>query len=242
MPFNNFPFINLNNFNLDWIISFANSVNDTLADIYQKAANAANSATNAANSATNATNSATNAANSANDAQQSATAISNQIARPWNNATTYKVNDVIIHNNILWRCLVQNTGVTPVEGTYWTAINISDEIARISTPINVELVLQTSSVEIYHNASWVVNNHVHIEFSISFVKAATNAGSLDLASISTALIPKTNPVGFAFSTKSGTQFLKGGGITINNSGIIHQTLSNNFAIGDTIDVIADYTI
>lgn len=59
-------------------------------------------------------------------------AFSGVVSDAWVSNKTYYAGDYCIHNNTLWRCLVQNTGVTPAEGTYWTEVSVADEIKALS--------------------------------------------------------------------------------------------------------------
>ena len=54
--------------------------------------------------------------------------INNSISDAWISSVTYAVNDYCIYNNSLWKCLIQNTNVIPVEGTYWTKVTIASEL------------------------------------------------------------------------------------------------------------------
>ena len=54
----------------------------------------------------------------------------------WNSTKTYSVGAYCIWNGIMWKCLVENSGVTPVEGDTWTATSISAELASIISKID----------------------------------------------------------------------------------------------------------
>ena len=41
-----------------------------------------------------------------------------------------------IYNNSLWKCLVQHSGQTPTEGTYWTNVTVANEITSVNNSIN----------------------------------------------------------------------------------------------------------
>ena len=60
----------------------------------------------------------------------------NNVSDAWNNSTTYKVGQYCIYNNILWKCLVQNIGQTPAEGTYWTKVTIGSEFNVVKNDID----------------------------------------------------------------------------------------------------------
>lgn len=54
----------------------------------------------------------------------------------WNSTQTYTVGSYCIWNGSMWKCLVENSGVTPVEGDTWTATSISKELASIISKID----------------------------------------------------------------------------------------------------------
>ena len=62
------------------------------------------------------------------------------ISDAWNASTTYAVGQYCIYNNSLWKCLVQHSGQTPTEGTYWTKVTVANEI----TSVNNRLMLSFS--------------------------------------------------------------------------------------------------
>ena len=76
------------------------------------------------------------------------------ISDAWNSSTTYAVGQYCIYNNSLWKCLVQHSGQTPTEGTYWTNVTVANEIisvnnslqASLSSLIKVKTVTGTTNV------------------------------------------------------------------------------------------------
>ena len=42
----------------------------------------------------------------------------------WSSTVAYAVGQYCIYNNILWKCLVQHSGQTPQEGTYWARVSL----------------------------------------------------------------------------------------------------------------------
>lgn len=60
----------------------------------------------------------------------------NNMSDAWNNSTNYEVGQYCIYNNILWKCLVQNIGQTPAEGTYWTNVTIGSEFNVVKNDID----------------------------------------------------------------------------------------------------------
>ena len=63
------------------------------------------------------------------------TALSNTISDAWKASTTYAVGQYCIYNNSLWKCLVQNKGQTPKTGTYWTKVNVANEITSVNNSL-----------------------------------------------------------------------------------------------------------
>ena len=64
--------------------------------------------------------------------------ISNTVSDYWNNSTIYEVGQYCIYDNKLWKCLVQHSGQTPTEGTYWTQTSIDKEFTELKSEL-VEL-------------------------------------------------------------------------------------------------------
>ena len=58
------------------------------------------------------------------------------ISDVWNASTTYAVGQYCIYNNSLWKCLVQHSGQTPTEGTYWTNVTVANEITSVNNRLN----------------------------------------------------------------------------------------------------------
>ena len=48
---------------------------------------------------------------------------------------TYVAGEYCIYNNSLWKCLVQNNGQAPTEGTYWTNVSVANEIASVNSSL-----------------------------------------------------------------------------------------------------------
>lgn len=54
-------------------------------------------------------------------------------ADAWNVSATYAVGDLRIHNDILWKCLVTNSGQEPVSGsTSWNATSVAECVNKLS--------------------------------------------------------------------------------------------------------------
>lgn len=51
------------------------------------------------------------------------------ISDAWDNTKTYSVGEYCIYNKSLWKCLVQNSGQTPAEGTYWHQTSVGEGLS-----------------------------------------------------------------------------------------------------------------
>lgn len=70
----------------------------------------------------------------------------------WSSTVTYAVGQYCIYNNSLWKCLVQHSGQTPQEGTYWTRVSLDtlgSEINAINQNLSglLQVKSQTLSIE-----------------------------------------------------------------------------------------------
>ena len=79
------------------------------------------------------------------------TALSNTISDAWNASTTYAVGQYCIYNNSLWRCLVQNKGQIPTEGTYWTKVTVANEITSVNNSFQASLTVNKKTVNLTTN-------------------------------------------------------------------------------------------
>ena len=64
------------------------------------------------------------------------TELSATISDAWNASTTYSVGDYCIYGNQLWKCLAQNSGQAPAEGTYWHQTSVFGEMIKETTIYN----------------------------------------------------------------------------------------------------------
>ena len=58
------------------------------------------------------------------------------ISDAYDELKTYVAGEYCIYNNSLWKCLVQNNGQTPTEGTYWTNVSVANEIASVNSSLS----------------------------------------------------------------------------------------------------------
>ena len=77
------------------------------------------------------------------------------ISDAWNASTTYAVGQYCIYNNSLWKCLVQHSGQTPTEGTYWTKVTVANEITSVNNSLNVRYNEDTDTIQIYFGGKWL---------------------------------------------------------------------------------------
>ena len=70
------------------------------------------------------------------------------ISDAWNASTTYAVGQYCIYNNSLWKCLVQHSGQTPTEGTYWTKVTVANEITSVNNRLEWTHLATVSALQI----------------------------------------------------------------------------------------------
>lgn len=75
--------------------------------------------------------------------------IEDMLSNMWISSATYNVGDYVLYNNNIWKCLVQNSNITPSEGTTWTRVNITSEISTLNS--NLNNLIYTKDVQIYFN-------------------------------------------------------------------------------------------
>ena len=71
------------------------------------------------------------------EAQDSKGGSQSIISDAYDELKTYVAGEYCIYNNLLWKCLVQNNGQTPTEGTYWTNVSVANEIASVNSSLTV---------------------------------------------------------------------------------------------------------
>ena len=66
----------------------------------------------------------------------------------WSSTVAYAVGQYCIYNNSLWKCLVQHSGQTPQEGTYWARVSLDtlgSEINALNSNFNNFYILNLDS-------------------------------------------------------------------------------------------------
>ena len=89
------------------------------------------------------------------------------ISDAYDELKTYVAGEYCIYNNLLWKCLVQNNGQTPTEGTYWTKVSVANEIALVNSRLDSDFkiirtktpVTANENIEVYQDTS-LINNYV----------------------------------------------------------------------------------
>ena len=62
----------------------------------------------------------------------------NNISDLWNASSSYNPGDLVINDNMLWKCLVANTNTEPAEGTYWTQTTIDAELSAVNSSLIID--------------------------------------------------------------------------------------------------------
>ena len=78
------------------------------------------------------------------------------ISDAYDELKTYSAGEYCIYNNLLWKCLVQNNGQTPTEGTHWTNVSVVNEIASV----NSSLTVIGNETELYYATPNNANNTI----------------------------------------------------------------------------------
>ena len=75
----------------------------------------------------------------------------NIISDAWNTSTIYEVGQYCIYNNSLWKCLVQHSGQTPTEGTYWIKVSVANEITLVNNSLEKNILGEQVTLTIKEN-------------------------------------------------------------------------------------------
>ena len=145
----------------------------------------------------------------------------------WSSTVAYAVGQYCIYNNSLWKCLVQHSGQTPQEGTYWARVSL-DTLGSEINALNNNFTWKKADnfATAFNNAKSEVL--ITVYFTISDVRHAVEL-----------IIPKYNVkdaryvTGASYSTSSlvYVQFEKvGTNLTI-------QVFLNNVNLAFTTDIL-----
>lgn len=94
----------------------------------------------------------------------------------WSSTVTYAVGQYCIYNNSLWKSLVQHSGQTPQEGTYWARVSLDildSEINALNSNLTMSLLAYdnvtnaSTSIEydVYNNRAGIYIQIMSVEFS-----------------------------------------------------------------------------
>ena len=73
----------------------------------------------------------------------------------WDSGTAYVVDDRIVFNNIIWACLVNNSGIQPLESSYWTSEGAIDYYYnRSGGSLNYDFVVNVPNSLAYNDAKF----------------------------------------------------------------------------------------
>lgn len=70
----------------------------------------------------------------------------------WSSTVAYAVGQYCIYNNSLWKCLVQHSGQTPQEGTYWARVSLDtlgSEIDALNS--NISDLIKSKTIQVSPN-------------------------------------------------------------------------------------------
>lgn len=91
-------------------------------------------------------------ASQVNEIDTNINALNNITCDPWDSSKTYLIGEYCVYNGKLYRCLRDNTGQTPAEGTYWTSVKVADEVntlnQSLATKVNTS-ALGTAAYKAY---------------------------------------------------------------------------------------------
>lgn len=130
----------------------------------------------------------------------------------WSSTTTYTVGQYCIYNNSLWKCLVQHSGQTPQEGTYWTKVSLDTLGAEISA-INSNLT-NISAIQLVNGVIYEKRNGINLLYFNDYAITSTDGLLLP----SDIITPPKNPVRVPISLfKSYTNMWTGCAVLATNS-------------------------
>lgn len=108
------------------------------------------------------------------------------VSNVWQSNLIYGVGSYCIYNNVLWKCLVQNTNQVPGEGTYWHQTNTTEEISALNSNLSnkqnklsaknftIPISIDTSSLSSAKiNIARCYGNVVHVCGEVSIKAAGT---------------------------------------------------------------------
>ena len=82
----------------------------------------------------------------------------------WSSTVAYAVGQYCIYNNSLWKSLVQHSGQTPQEGTYWARVSLDtlgSEISAINQNLIKSVKVSLGELELSFNENGLYYNVYH---------------------------------------------------------------------------------
>ena len=146
---------------------------------------------------------------------------------PWSSTTTYTVGQYCIYNNSLWKCLVQHSGQTPQEGTYWTKVSLDTLGAEISA-INSNLTFKNISDGVPYNITRSGNTVIFV-----FSGMETKTGTSYRDYLTDLNIPKMNAFAPMININTGELIY----VIMNGSGIITVASVKGIPINDNVKLV-----
>ena len=116
----------------------------------------------------------------------------NNISDLWNASSSYNPGDLVINDNMLWKCLVANTNTEPAEGTYWTQTTIDAELSAVNSSLTVKTGVVTMDSSIYSPKSALRKSGNIVEVYVYGQLKKNFATEVPLATIPLEYAPKSN--------------------------------------------------
>ena len=86
----------------------------------------------------------------------------------WSSTVAYAVGQYCIYNNSLWKCLVQHSGQTPQEGTYWTRVSL-DTLGSEINALNSKLVKRKTVIKTISNQTYAIITGSELNIDTDFI-------------------------------------------------------------------------
>lgn len=112
------------------------------------------------------------------------------VSDAWKSTQTYAVGDYCIYHNALWRCKVQHSNHPPVEGTYWTATSVADELGTFEAiPITYVSNIYCTETDLNRCKLFKISRHLAVlDFNLLMLESpAVGTGFQTIASFGSSL-------------------------------------------------------
>ena len=153
----------------------------------------------------------------------------------WSSTVTYAVGQYCIYNNSLWKCLVQHSGQTPQEGTYWARVSLDtldSEINALNS--NIGNRTRTNITNNLSNLSQAVAEQNLEKYGYSIGDYFTGASGYEytLADMDTYYggynnnaIVSRHHIGILVNTKQQSKYQESGNVTSYANSTLHSFLT-----------------